>query len=191
MTDYIPTRKIRRLEQFAEELAENLDELKNRVDESRILTDEFAFLFEKCLRGVAENYQTVKLDSFRNILVNSAIGINLSGNEKEYFLNLVTTLSVLHIQILKFMAHPVQYLEMNGILAEQIRGGFSDFFPVAIPGTDLDVIKSAFGELHQYGFINTDKTIFSTMTSGQGLDLLGNRVSNLGRKFIEFCSRPS
>jgi hypothetical protein len=191
LSDYIPSSKMHRLEQFAERLAEDLDRLQDRVNESIILTDEFAFLFEKCFRGVAENYQSEKLESFRNILVNSAIGVDLSEDEKEFFLNLVTTLSVLHIRILKFMAQPLQYLEIHGIPPDRIRGGFSQFFPLAIPGVDLEVIKSAFGDLHQYGFINTDKTIFSTMTSGQGLALLGNRVSELGRRFVEFCTRPT
>jgi len=74
---------------------------------------------------------------------------------------------------------------------ESIQGGFSQFFPRAIPGVGVDVIKSAFGDLYQYGFINTDKSIFHTMTAGYGLDLLGNRVTELGRSFIEFCITPS
>ncbi|GAB3309125.1 hypothetical protein GCM10027428_05140 [Haliea atlantica] len=66
------------------------------------------------------------------------------------------------------------------------------FFPVAVPGVNVEVIKSAFGDLYQYGFLNTDKSIFSTMTSGQGLELLGRggRVTELGKKFIQFCSVP-
>jgi hypothetical protein len=181
---------MRRLEAFAERLAADMNELQDRVDEAQILTDEFAFIFEKCFRGVAENYQAEKLESFRGILLNAAIGTDLSKDEKEFFLNLVTTLSVLHIRILKFMAEPVRYLEAHGISADRIQGGFSEFFPVAIPGVDLEVIKAAFGDLHQYGFINTDKTIFATMTAGQGLHLLGNRVLELGRKFVAFCTRP-
>ena len=190
MSDYIPSAKMRRLEAFAEQLAADMNELQDRVNQAKILSDEFAFIFEKCFRGVAENYQVEKLESFRGILLNTAIGISLSEDEKEFFLNLVTTLSVLHIRILKFMAEPVSYLEAHGISANRIQGGFSDFFPVAIPGVDLEVIKSAFGDLHQYGFINTDKTIFVTMTSGQGLHLLGNRVSQLGKRFVAFCTRP-
>ena len=190
MSDYIPSSKMRRLEAFAERLAADMTELQDRVDEAQILTDEFAFIFEKCFRGVAENYQAEKLESFRGILLNAAIGTDLSEDEREFFLNLVTTLSVLHIRILKFMAEPVRYLEAHGISADRIQGGFPDFFPVAIPGVDLEVIKSAFGDLHQYGFINTEKTIFATMTAGQGLHLLGNRVSELGRKFVAFCTRP-
>ncbi len=192
MTDYIPTSKQNRLEQFAERIAADLEELQERVDENNILTDEFAYTFEKCFRGAAENYQQEKLESFRGILINSALGSNLPENEKDYFINLVSTLSVLHLRILKFMAKPIEFLEENSIPQENIRGGFSQFFPVAIPGVNIEIIKSAYGELFQYGFFNTDKTIFHTMTAGKGLDLLGNgtRVTEFGMRFIDFCTSP-
>jgi len=190
MTDYIPSGKRKRLEQFAEQIARDLSDLKDRVDEARILTDEFAFLFEKCFRGVAENYHREKLEAFRAILLNTAVGADLAEEEKEYFLNLVNTLSVLHIRILQFMHDPASYLEAHKIPADEIRGGFSEFFPVAIPGIGLEAIKSAFGDLHEYGLINTDKSIFGTMTSAQGLKLLGNRLSELGKQFVGFCTRP-
>lgn len=191
MTDYIPSTKQKRLEHFAETLAKDLDSLKEKVVEDKILTDEFAFLFEKCFRGVAENYQAEKLEAFRAVLLNAAVGANIGEEEREYFLNLVGTLSVLHIRILRFMARPVEYLEAHNISQQYIRGGFDQFFPVAIPGVNPEVIKSAFGDLYQYGLINTDKGIFTTMTSGQGLQLLGDRVSDLGKRFVAFCTAPS
>lgn len=190
MSDYIPSAKLKRLEKFAKQIAQDLEQLQKRVNESQILSDEFAFMFEKCFRGVAENYQREKLEAFRGILINSAIGSALPEEEKEYFLNLVNTLSVLHMRILKFMAMPLEYLDEMDISQKRIQGGFSQFFPVAISGVDLGVIKSAFGDLHQYGFIDTDKTIFTTMTSGQGLDLLRNRVTSVGARFINFCKTP-
>ena len=191
MSDYIPSSKFQRLEQFAENIAKCLNDLQDQVNQNRIQTDEFAFIFEKCFRGVAENYQKEKLDAFKGILINSAIGLDISEDEKEYFLNLVNTLSVLHIRILKFMVNPTDYLINYNIPVENIRGGFSQFFPVAIPGISLDVIKSAFGDLHQNGFTNTDKSMFGTMTAGQGMDLLENRVTPLGISFINFCTAPN
>jgi hypothetical protein len=190
MTDYIPSSKMKRLEKFAEQFAADLNKLSDRVNQPKIISDEFAFIFEKCFRGVAENYQAEKLESFRGILLNVAIGSNLSEDEEEYFLNLVTNLSVLHIRILKFMAEPLLYLSAQEVSPDRIQGGFSDFFPTAIPGIDLEVIKSAFNDLHQYGFINTDKSIFVTFTAGQGLRLLGDRVTDVGKKFVAFCTKP-
>jgi len=190
MTDYIPSRKQKRLEEFTERLATDLAGLQDRISEETILTDDFAFLFEQCFRGAAENYQAEKLDAFRGILVNAAIGSNLPSVEQEYFLGLVSTLSALHIRILSFMAAPRRYLDARDIAADRIQGGFSQFFPVAIPGVHIDAIKNAFGDLHQAGLINTDKSIFATMTSSQGLSLLGDRVSPLGKRFISFCTTP-
>ena len=190
MSDYIPTAKQKRLEEFAEQISNDLTELQERVDETRILTDEFAFLFEKCLKGVSENYQPDKLEAFRGILLNAALGTDLTEEEEEYFLNLVNTLSTLHIRILRFMAEPTSYLKAHEIPIERIQGGFSEFFPIAIPRIELEVIKSAFSDLYQNGLINSDKSVFSTMTSSQGLNLVANRVSDLGRRFITFCTKP-
>ena len=191
MTDYIPSAKQKRLEDFAQQLAQDLTDLQDRVNQSVILTDEFAFLFEKCFRGVAENYQSEKLEAFRGILVNAAIGTNVSDDEAEYFLSLVNNLSALHIRILSFMADPRSYLAANGIPTDRIQGGFSSFFPIAIPQVDIEAIKSAFGDLYQAGMISTDKVIFSTGTSGQGLQLMGDRVTAFGKRFISFCTKPN
>ena len=191
ISDYIPSARFQRLEEFAQQIADDLMELADRVYESYIQTDDFAFLFEKSFRGVAENPQPEKINAFRGILINSAVRDDYSEEEKEYFMTLVNTFSALHIRILRFMAYPKQYLSDSGISENQITGGFSDFFPVAIPGVNPLVIESAFGDLHQYGLINTDTTIFHTMTSEQGLHLLGSRMSDFGQRFIQFCISPA
>lgn len=191
MSDYIPTSRAKRLEDFARAVATDLDHLRSLVREKYLLTDDFAFLFEKCFRGVAENPQREKIAAFRGILINASIQFDIAEEEKEYYLNLANSLSVLHIRILKFMAAPERYLNEIGISTSRIRGGFSQMFLEAIPGVQIQVIRSAFGELFRYGLINTDQTIFGTMTSGQGLDLLKGRVSELGIRFINFCMVPS
>jgi len=190
MTDYIPTAKAKRLEEFAEQVAKDLYDLQDSVNSDYLQTDGFAFMFEKCFKAVAEHPQKEKLEAFRGILVNSAISKDYNEEEKEYFLNLALNLSTLHIRILKFMAMPEKYLKEAGIPKDRISGGFSNFFPVAIPGVSVAVIRSAFGELHRYGFTNTDEGIFGTMTAGQGLDLLKGRVTELGNRFIQFCNSP-
>jgi hypothetical protein len=190
ISDYIPSARFKRLEDFAKKTAEDLNRLADRVDQEYLHTDDFAFMFEKCFRGAAENPQQEKIDAFRAILVNSAIRKDLSEEEKEYFLNMANSLSVLHIRMLNFMSEPRNYLRMEGIGEDRIRGGFSTFFPIAIPGIPVDVIRSAFGDLHRRGLLNTDESIFQTMTSAQGLRLLGDRVSSLGKRFIQFVKLP-
>lgn len=191
ISDYIPSMKQRRMEEFVDQITSDLRALKDRVDESELLTDEFAYIFEQCFRGIAKNYQAEKISAFRGILVNAAVGESTPNDEKEYFLGLVDTLSALHLRILAFMTDPLKYLESRNIPVHSIRGGFSTLFPVAFPGVDLQVIRSAFGELYQAGLVNTDKTMFNTTTSAQGLDLLANRVTDVGHRFVHFCTSPA
>ena len=188
MSDYIPSKRLLRLEEFTKNIADDLEHFKDKIKEERIRTDEYAYIFEECYRGASQNYQNEKLGAFRAILINSAINHDISNAEQEYFINLVNTLTPLHLRILKFMSMPDTYLEENDISKSSITGGFSSFFPIALPGVNIEVIKMAFGDLYQNGLINTDKSIFSTMTSGQGLQLLGGRVSDLGKSFIRFCT---
>lgn len=191
ITDYIPSARSRRIEKFAKQTARDLERLQTEVDQQYVTSGEFAFILEQCFRGAAEHPQREKLRAFRSILVNAAIGKAGNEQETEYFMNLVNTLTVLHIRILRFMYQPERYLVEASIPLERIRGGFSQMFSTAIPGTQLDVIKAAFGDLHRAGLINTDSSIFSTMTSSQGLQLLGGRVSDFGASFLEFCTLDS
>ena len=194
ITDFIPSARALRLEEFAAKTAEDLRELAEEVEADYIKTDDFAFMFERCFRGVAENPQQEKIEAFRGILVNSAIRKDYSAEEKEYFVNLVNNLSALHIRILRFLHDPDEYLKAAGIPENRIEGGFQQFMPIAIPGVEIRVLKSAFGDLYRFGLTNTDQSIFTTMTSSQGMRLLGgagSRVTDFGTRFIQFCISPA
>ena len=190
LKDYIPAAKFKRIEAFAQMIADDLKRLNDRVNNGYILKDEFAYMFEQAFRGVAENYQKEKIESFRGILLNSAIRQDVKQEEKEFFLGLANNLSVLHIKILKFLGNPRDYVEKQGIDPNSVQGGFRDIFRRLMPEIDTSIIESAFGDLFQLGLIGTDKTIFHTMTAASGLHLVGDRVNELGKKFIEFCKTP-
>jgi hypothetical protein len=48
ITDYIPSARTLRLEEFAAKTAEDLRELADEIETDYIKTDDFAFMFEKC-----------------------------------------------------------------------------------------------------------------------------------------------
>ncbi len=191
ITDYIPSSRFRRLEDFARLVAEDLKSVADKVDQEYLRTDEFAHIFERSFKGAAEHYQHEKLRAFRGILVNAAVRTDVAQEEKEHFLVLANNLSVSQLRILMFMAEPRRYLADVGINERAVRGGFADMFRTVLPGMDLDLAKSAFGDLYQSGLISTDKTIFGTMTSAQGLQLLGDRVTPLGHRFMQFLKPPT
>ncbi|MTI29343.1 hypothetical protein [Xanthovirga aplysinae] len=188
MSDYIPSQRELRLMEFTENIARDLSELKEEINENYLRSDEYAFIFEKCFKGAVESYQKEKIIAFRAVLVNSLIDVEKTQTEKEYYLNLVDNLSLLHIQVLSFLAFPRKYLELNGLDDSIVSGGFGTFFPKVIPDANVEIIKLAFKDLYNYGFTNTDSSIFHTMTASSGWSLLGNRVSENGRNFINFIS---
>jgi len=190
LTDYIPNSKFKRISEFAKQIAEDLKRLNDKINKDYIIKDEFAYMFEQAFRGVAQNYQKDKIEAFRGILINSAIRQDVKQEEKEFFLNLADNLSVLHLRILKFLANPGDYIEEQEIDPNSIQGGFSDIFRKLMPVLATSIIESAFGDLYRQGLINTDTPIFHTMTAASGLHLVGDRVKELGKKFIEFCKAP-
>jgi len=188
IADYhLPARQ-KRVEDFLFAVRDELDLLENRIDQEYIKSDEFAYILEQCIKGSAENYQNEKLGVFRSVLINSALKGKIDQDDKEYFLSLVNNLTALHIKILRILWNPKEYLKENNIQENEISGGFGNFFPKFLPDVDINILTSAFEDLHRYDLINTGKSIFTTMTSGQGFQLLGGRLSGLGTKFIEFCS---
>ena len=191
ISDYIPNARQVRLEKFVEELAKDLCMVEDQVNQELIKTDEFAFLFEKAFKGAVENYQIEKIQAFKNIIVNSLTENFLDQEEKEYFLRMVDNLSVLHIRILHFMSEPRSYIEVNNIPPSSIQGrNFKSMLMVAIPNVDFSLIKLTFQDLYTSGLITTDQGIFDINTMSQGFALLGNgnRVSELGNKFIQFIT---
>ncbi|MDW7761108.1 MAG: hypothetical protein SCM96_10785 [Acidobacteriota bacterium] len=191
MSDYIPSRRFKRLEAFTQRVAEDLNVLKDNVQKERIETDEYAFIFERGLRGASDFPQPEKLDAFRGILVNSLLPNDLTQDQREFFLTLVERLSPVHLRILRFMGDTHNYLSAMSIPISKIQGGFSTFFPVALPGVGLPVIRAAFSDLYTLGLLNTSPDVFSTMTSAQGLQLLGNRLTPLAETFVRFCKSPT
>ncbi len=192
LKEYIPDARFKRIDRFARQVAEDLKRLSDKIDADYITKDEFAYMFEQSFRGVAQSYQEEKIEAFRAILLNSAIRKDVIQEEKEFFLSLVNNLSVVHIRILKFLANPEAYISEQGINRDSIRGGFRDIFRTLMPELETMIVESAFGDLYQLGLIGTDKSIFHTIVSGSGLQLVGNghRVKDLGRRFIEFCLSP-
>jgi hypothetical protein len=104
---------------------------------------------------------------------------------------LANNLSVLQLRIVMSMTEPRSYLACVGLDERRITGEFAGMFRTVLPGMDLDLVKSAFGDLYQSGLINTDKSIFGTMASAQRLQLLGNRVTLLGHRVMRFAKTPT
>jgi len=66
--DYIPRKKEERLLSFIKGLTIKLEEYV-QIDVKYIKTEDFAYLFEECMKGVLSNYQEQKLFYFKGIII--------------------------------------------------------------------------------------------------------------------------
>ncbi len=191
ITDYIPSAKQKRIEDFMNSVIIDLQNVSKSINANSLKTDLIAFTLEKCLRGVAENPYKEKIEAFRGILVNSLIGNENLAEEKEYFINLVNNLAVIHLKILRFMNNSEDYLRASKIPKQKLQVGFKKLFSIAIPEISIEIIISAFEDLYRQGLINTDSEIFNKTIKGNSLDLLNNSVTSFGKRFIQFCIVPT
>lgn len=190
MSDYIPDKRRERLERLAVRVSNDFEEFEDRIDEEWLRSEDFAFEFERCFKRALDENRAEKIDAYRGIILNAALNKSNFNDQTDYFVTLVDRLSSLHIKLLSFMSAPQEYLAVRGISESRILGGFSSFFPVAMEIDDVLAIQSAFGDLHQMGFTNTDKNMFNTMTAGEGLNLLGDRLTPFGHSFVNFFKMP-
>jgi len=185
----IPRYRQKRIEEFLSEMERDLsgigmdiEAIKKHIDG---IQDQVIYIIEKAI--FTSNKQKALV--FRSILRNEIIGNELDEDVKEYFINIIETrMTVLHIKILSFMNRPEDYLSANGIPIERLNGGFLQMFQLVFPSIPVDVLRSAYKDLFDIGFINTDTNIWDTMTSDHGIRLLGDRVKQLGKMFIKYCS---
>jgi len=194
MSDYIPSRKLERLTEFAEKAAEDLKRLSDEVLEERLKTDSFAFVFEECFAGASRHYQKEKLDAFRAILVNSAVRSDFSGDESEFFLQLVNSLSVLHLRMLWFLSNPVEYLRGRGIERSTVEGSdFGTLMEKLFYPANREMLRSVLEDLKAHALIRLVEVDIDAMLKQYplGVRVHARPVSPLGEKFIAFCTNPT
>jgi len=186
--DYIPKKKEERLLNFMKELTIKLEEYAQHINAEYVKTEEFAYIFEECMKGVLSNYQEQKLFCFKGIIINS-LRLDFKKEQKEYYLHLVNNLSDLHLRILAISNNPESYFDAYELDKNSIQGvAIGQVFKTALPNIDLEMIKSAYGDIYQLGLFNTDKSIFGTLTSSAGFDIVKGRLTEFGRLFIKFCT---
>ena len=189
LSEYIPSRRMLRLETFTNELADEFKKIEDKIDPEFITSDEFAFLFEQCYKAASENYEKEKLNAFKAIIINSSFDKSVINSEKEFFFNLTRQLTTLHIQMLFFLSDTRGYINKMNLNENQIQGGYKEFMPTIFPKIDYETIKIIIDDLNKYGLTTLKSQVFSTITASSGLRLLGDRhTTTFGDKYLSFIN---
>lgn len=183
--DYIPETRQKRIEEFSVALAEEMERLSHRIDESRINTEEFTFLFVRVYENVSKQYQTEKLIAYRNILVNSLI-VDIDASIQERYLHLVEQLTPLHLRVLSvFISDEANRQKLppnfsSGSLIQTISK------LLGLTGTH---IRSCVFDMDQMGITNNVSGSLGAMMTPAGAMNLEGRLSDFGNGFVRFISQ--
>lgn len=189
----IPSPSQRRMEEWMRSVSERLANLESAI--SGFTIDGLAgnLVFAAALRQSAqmasqeEDY--AKLDALRNAVLNSALPGSAETSRQQMFLDMVGSLTPLHLQILSYLSNPAGAFASAGRQPPNYASG-SLFNQLIVLRPDLEsereICNAVVSDLYARRLIPMD-SIQSGMT---GAGLLSPHITDLGRAFLRFVSAP-
>lgn len=191
MKDYIPSQRAERVIQFAQAITEDLRDFADKISADYVKTDEFAFLFEQCFKGVSENYQAEKLLAYRAIILNALLHPEIPQNNKEMYLRIVNQLLPVHIHLLSALADPNAYVSLHGMKVRRYEITTSLRQLLGDLGFREDEFTAGLHDLDALGLTPNIAGSLNTSMSGGGVEKLQGRLTALGKELIRFIAEPS
>lgn len=190
---YIPKRKQERLLQFVKELGENVEQIGDRLNKDYITTDEFAFAFERTLKGVLENYQQEKLKAFRAALLNTLItSDDVDAETRELYLRLVDDLTHRHIRLLNALIDPAGFDLAQGAVVGEGEGLSTSLMSILerlFPDYTNAEIDYVVADLDNLGLTSMHQVLQAAITD-TGIHQLEGRLTKFGEGFVSYIKLP-
>ena len=192
--DYQVGRKLSRLQKFYESLQTDYTNLKAKVNEDFISSDDFLDIFEETAKKIVNERTEQKRIAFKNILLNSILSNEVDYDYTEENLRLLERLRNEHILFLNLFYDPRKInIERNGPLNEG--GGFSTtlnqlmakLLPEWTEEKILDICKDLENERLLSNFVES----YKTMMTDQGIKHLENKLTIKGMRFYEYITNPN
>ena len=169
-------RRFKRLETFYQEVAQEMQTLKGKIASPEEHDKEALVAIIEELNEKIEREQIKEKQEFFKIYLKNTLIYPVKGNyeERRFFLDILSSMSLLECDILGFLYKQNQLLKVRNIQK---------------PCVDQYAIVGIIGRLKSYGFLISRQSSFSI---GSRVDNALNetvKVSDFGRRFFEFCLR--
>lgn len=184
-----PPLEVRRTD-WMNELAQKirlLEEKKSINIESLKDNEQFIDVVLQATSMALKTSEKLKIESFRNAVLNTAIGEVPDKTKSQIFLNQLDRFTIWHILILDFIDSPIHWFKNRKKNPPNYLGGsiyalITEAFP-ELKNQDelLDVI---WNDLKTAGFHNTGN--IKTMMTGDGV--LSEKTTSLGKEFLSFIT---
>lgn len=166
-------REFNRIMKFYKDLSNELKGLKEKISLKNQDEGILVVLIEKINGKVEKEVLEEKIKYFKNYFKNILLyPVKDDYDEKSFFLESLSSMSLLEIEILKFLDSQNDFVQVGSIQKQ---------------GVEQYAILGVIGRLHNLGFLQSAS---KGMSIGGGSDNYLKelvRLSPFGRKFIEFC----
>lgn len=186
---FIQKRQNRRLNEFLKDLADDLAEVKENINQKFVTSDEFEDLTEDIFSKAAESRQKEKLDAFRAIFVNTITSERANYDEAAEIVTLINSWQPRHIVQLKILSDPVAADSQRGNVVGSgggISTSLNQIFTKLLPDWDEDQIERTWSDLYDAKIHRTSGT--KTMMTDKGIHQLEGRLTEFGQKVARYLS---
>ena len=169
---------------------ENLSEKVNDFDINKLCNNEmFITVLMNASQTAIRNHHEVKLEALKNVVLNSAINVNIDDSVQLMYINYIDELTPWHLKILEFFQNPTEWFTRNNMN-----------IPNVYMGSPSQILEDAYEELKNrrefYSLIVKElynKGLFS-VESLQGMmtsdGVFASRTTKIGKEFINYITSP-
>lgn len=190
--DYIPKFKEERLRKLLDDLskdAQAMGEKLSSIQEEYVHSEEYAFLFERCLKNAMDNYREEKLKAYRAILLNALLPGAPDEDRKIFYLALLEALTPIHIRVLGILENPVSFdaatgnrVGTGGGLATSRMAIMSKLFPEY----PEELLESTWNDLRLRSLVGVGD--LRTTIADKGIHQMEGLLTTLGNQFVRFIT---
>ena len=194
LDDFIPASRERRIREFAEGVASDLEQIKSQLKIKYVTTDEFAYLFTRVFQNLTRDYQQSKINAYRGLLVNS-LRYDIDASVVESYLKRVEDLTALHLDVLTCFYSDRYNQSRLGVANNpyQVMGTFGSLMGTLkrlLPRLTEGQIEAAVFDLDRANITNNVYSVLHGTMTGMGAMDLEGRLTAYGSNFVRFISTP-
>ncbi|PEI63012.1 hypothetical protein COE81_12335 [Bacillus wiedmannii] len=169
---YQKEKKLKRLEAFYNELAENMEELKLSKNTSSPDMEELLSIIESLNDKVEREHLKEKIDYFKTYFINNISHTDrISYDNKKFFLDILANMTLIECNSILHLYNQFERVNMDSIIS----GATSKFQKLG-----------AIHRLQSYGFIEIEEE-FQTYFNGKTTREKYIVITDYGIKFVQFC----
>lgn len=188
--EFIPSEVSKRRDNLLLKLEKDFEELPEKVKEA-LQKPFFISIFMQSFRSAMATEKAEKIDAYRAIILNTAIGENPDEDEIEVMTRITDTFTPLHIKLIKIFEDPPKYLRENpeakARFGTPYMGGVGQLINACLPNYPQDLINVAVRDLNNAG-IGHGMDNSATMTES---GMLACRISEFGKRYLKLITLPA